>query len=656
MAPHAAIGSSDIAEKARRSLLQLLEGVRGKKNLVLEKALAGPINLLVKVSTLQEYGVEKIFFLENHNLNSSQRNVVFLARGENSKIVLEIAAQIKKLRQESQTDHEFFIFWIPRRTLVSDQLLEAEGVLGETSIFEYPLHFMPLADDVLSLELEDAFGDLYLRKDPKSVFLSAKALMLLQQQHGLFPRITGKGDNAKRLADLLLRMRQELSAGEDNADVGNSFLGLTPSSSIESLIIIDRESDFATPLMTQLTYEGLLDEVFTIQSNQTEIDTSIIGPAPGSQQQQGSQSAAAPQGLKRKIQLDQKDPLYSTLVDANFATVGPILNTVARRLQASYDSKQIANKGISELKDFVAKLPGFQSEQGSLKLHTSLAEEVKKYTMAEQFSRSLEVQQNIAAGADPSSQHETIEELIARALPLPTVLRLLCLESVMSAGIKAKELDAFKRDIIHAYGPQHILTLSALEKIGLLTVRGGPLGGGASAKPGSTTNFNTARKHLKLIVDEVNESTPEDVAYVYSGYAPLSVRLVQCILQKSVVAGLAEKRGVSASTLGLSTGWKPFEDAVKQVRGVAFDEVQRGEEKAVRARQILNGSAGAEGKTVVVFYLGGICRAEIAALRFVGKKLREEGKGRRLVICTTGIVSGDGIIKSAVEEGKFEVK
>lgn len=27
---------------------------------------------------------------------------------------------------------------------------------------EYPLYFMPLADDLLSLELEDAFTDLYL--------------------------------------------------------------------------------------------------------------------------------------------------------------------------------------------------------------------------------------------------------------------------------------------------------------------------------------------------------------------------------------------------------------------------------------------------------------------------------------------------------------
>jgi hypothetical protein len=45
--------------------------------------------------------------------------------------------------------------------MTSDQLLEEAGVLGEASVSEWPLFFVPLADDVLSLELEDAASDLY---------------------------------------------------------------------------------------------------------------------------------------------------------------------------------------------------------------------------------------------------------------------------------------------------------------------------------------------------------------------------------------------------------------------------------------------------------------------------------------------------------------
>ena len=59
--------------------------------MVLEKALAGPLNLLVKFSTLQEYGVDKPFFLENDNVDASQRNVVFLVRGDKAGTVVRVA-------------------------------------------------------------------------------------------------------------------------------------------------------------------------------------------------------------------------------------------------------------------------------------------------------------------------------------------------------------------------------------------------------------------------------------------------------------------------------------------------------------------------------------------------------------------------------------
>ena len=64
----------------------------------------------------------------------------------------------------------------------------------------------------------------------------------------------------KRLATLLTR------------NLPHSFEGatpdtlLSPSADIDSLIIIDRRVDMITPLLTQLTYEGLIDELIGIKS------------------------------------------------------------------------------------------------------------------------------------------------------------------------------------------------------------------------------------------------------------------------------------------------------------------------------------------------------------------------------------------------------
>lgn len=109
MAPHPGVDADFFKFKARKDLLNLLEGVckaqasryvplpqtdslqvRGKKNLVIEKALSGPIGIFVKFSTLQEYGVDKVFYLENENVDTSQKNVVFLARGESAVNALAI--------------------------------------------------------------------------------------------------------------------------------------------------------------------------------------------------------------------------------------------------------------------------------------------------------------------------------------------------------------------------------------------------------------------------------------------------------------------------------------------------------------------------------------------------------------------------------------
>ena len=51
---------------------------------------------------------------------------------------------------------------MPRRTLVSNKILEEAGILGDISVEEFPLYFIPLEKDVLSLELDDSLGDLYL--------------------------------------------------------------------------------------------------------------------------------------------------------------------------------------------------------------------------------------------------------------------------------------------------------------------------------------------------------------------------------------------------------------------------------------------------------------------------------------------------------------
>ncbi|KAI5285263.1 hypothetical protein KEM54_000702 [Ascosphaera aggregata] len=212
----------------------------------------------------------------------------------------------------------------------------------------------------------------------------------------------------------------------------------------------------------------------------------------------------------------------------------------------------------------------------------------------------------------------------------------------------------FKRQVLQAYGYEHLITLDALEKMGLLQSRSSPTvlllptaGGAGDLK----TNYGYLRKSLRLIMDEVDEQEPNDIAYVYSGYAPLSIRLIQCALQgpylQSIIKGVSPPTEGTPSNL-LPRSWSGFENILRSARGTTFNIAQVSDEAVNRARQTLTGDEDI--KTVFVFFLGGITYAEIAALRFIG---RREGSRRKIVICTTGLISGNRIIGQAMESGSF---
>lgn len=72
----------------------------------------------------------------------------------------------------------------------------------------------------------------------------------------------------QQLADMLLRMRREQAVVDEvssHTASRNPSLLNTISNHIDQFIIIDRNVDLVTPLCTQLTYEGLIDETMGIR-------------------------------------------------------------------------------------------------------------------------------------------------------------------------------------------------------------------------------------------------------------------------------------------------------------------------------------------------------------------------------------------------------
>lgn len=109
--------------------------------------------------------------------------------------------------------------------------------------------------------------------------------------------------------------------------------------------------------------------------------------------------------------------------------------------------------------------------------------------------------------------------------------------------------------MLHAYGPQVLLLLINMETAGLLFRREDKQRGG----------FPAVRKSLKLVVDDLDDANPADVAYAYShsGYAPTSVRLAQAAVKGP---------------------WKAVEDSLKSLPGM--EGAGGGKNEGVSARTV----------------------------------------------------------------------
>lgn len=655
--PQAHLDVSLLKEIAKKDLVDALNGVNGAKTLVLDASLAGPLGLVIEVSLLKQHSVDKMFWLESGALTSTTTNIVYLCRPVIKHMKI-IADQIKRHAKESRK-HIYTLLLVPRLSTLVSRILEEEGVLGDITISSYNLQFIPLDDDVISLEHENAFKEIWVDGDETVIFESSQALLTLQRLYGPFPQIVGKGDYANKLAKLLTRSTSKAT----NASASDAVLAST--TSIDSLIILDRRVDMITPLLTQLTYEGLVDELIGIKNSHVELPISLLTPpAPSSSNPSTSTATTAPvisvkKEAKKKHHLSTStDPLFAELRDLNFSSVGRKLNNVARRLDGDYKTNLQA-KTVAQLRDFVGKLGGLQTEHQSLRLHTELSELLLPLTRTEEFNRSLEIQQNLLASYEVTAQITSIEDMIAQGAEMQTIIRLLCLASLTAGGIKAKSLENIKREMLQAYGYDLMPLLLSLAAPPLAILLPSPLP--ASTPPAVTSlkyPFASLRKSLRLLIDDSPEALDEvenDISFVYSGYAPISIRLIQCVAQKGgVLSNPAEKEkstndAPAQENLSVGkvqahpiVGWKGFEDVMAAIPGETVEILQTHHEDGVSGLPTPSSTTAFREQTTtsVVFFLGGCTHTEIAALRWVAR----QNRGRNFLIATTGIISGRGLV------------
>ena len=505
------------------------------------------------------------------------------------------------------------IVYLPQTPAMTHKILGDMGILKlrRVSLHSLQLDLFPIEADLISMEFSDAVREQAVEGTPSSVLAdTARAILKLQDIVGMIPRIQAYGAMAEEVVKKALNLSVEEYLADPVAE--ESF-----SENVSALVVIDRRIDLVTPLLTPLTYEGLLDDVLGIDCGFLHLDVDLIN----SSEEGGENHETVALGI------NESDTLFSDIRNQHVEKFGSYLQNQARQLEKTKKdfSETGRDKPLPELQRFVRQLPNLQQTTRSLTNHVNLAELVKKSSEQQVFRERWHMERAMIEG---DSCFDDLDDMVASQYDPVRFLRLLCLQSLCKNGISASRYDSLRRDIVQTYGYEYLFILSNLEKAGLLRRKEAFLG---MDKP---SQFSRLKDLLVLIVPDVDTVEPDDISYVSSGYAPLTVRLIQ----------------------SAAAGWKNGRDEIlREIPGRFVDINQQYPPEDLPATQkkpVYTGTSfgslalentGGKKPILIVWYVGGVTHMELAALRFLSRKPTFP---YNIVCCTTKVINGTTLMQS----------
>ena len=295
--------------------------LEGGKVLVLDPTLSGPLGHVIEMEELQRHGVQKTLHLKPGAAKIEHAKIVYIVRANVPNMHM-IAEQVRGL--PAGREYEIHVCQVPRRAHFCERVLEEEGVCDDMTFCDLDLGFIPVERDLLSMESPEAFRMTKLIGDKTHLFDIAKSLMQLQVVTGIIAEVKGKGADAKLVAEMMIKLRAELGMHDEQKHCEDAF---------HSLVLIDRASDMVTPMLTQLTYGGLIDDTWGLRDGVATVPGSLV---PGPHQHTADKTKPI------KLLLDETDELWMGLRDCPLPACRACIDAAAESLALGPSAAAVA--------------------------------------------------------------------------------------------------------------------------------------------------------------------------------------------------------------------------------------------------------------------------------------------------------------------------
>ena len=485
------------------------------------------------------------------------------------------------------------IIFIPEETTKIIEYMIEMNHLNAFGIFNFSIDIMPIDYDLFSLDNDESFREIYIDKNNSSIEKLADIMLKFEVAFGKVKHKYIKGNNAKLFCDLLLNKEEEHN--------------IKSTDEIFGMIVFDRSVDFITPFISNLTFEGLVDEYYGINKGYIKV------------KRKSFKANFSNEDKKIRPEADMSYPLisdmnkfYCDLRCFHYLTVTKYLMSISEHIKYLRDNKNNL-KSTSEINAALVDLNKLIDSNSFLNDNMEMINQIFKIINDEDYQTK---EFSILKGTSQTNSETFYDDYIIDKKDMHKILNLMILESLTGSGISNYE--KFKKDILAVYGYQNLFLFRNLEKLEWLKEKDK-----LSLKKLFKSNYEQINEKLHLYNEDFVLGQTDDLSYVHQGYCPISLRLI-------------EKVGEG--------GWSEIKDVFQLIPGVTH--YPSNEYEISKPREDLN--------TIFLVFLGGVTYTEIEGVRYLNRKYKqiydnssEENKTRKqFIIITTQILSSKKLLSS----------
>ncbi|XP_038221333.1 vacuolar protein sorting-associated protein 33B [Zerene cesonia] len=627
---------------SQHKLQCILSACGTKLDLIIDPLLIKPLERICGVSWLRQHGVDKIYKMEPQLGNTANTNRAYLipACMQKYKCVLDQISSILS-QNPSLTDAKCFnVIIVPKTMSTYDSILESKGLYDIVKLHSFSWELFSLDEQILSLELPFLYRQMFVEQNQS--LLSSISMCLWSLFH-----VTGQPKCILSLGKLSSSVLDILEVYKESYE--RDFVNMDSSQEIGALIIMDRDQDYASSLLTPATYSGLLNEIFSINCGHLDLNVKETKLKKG---KMNTHISSEDKSKNTVMTLDSSiDNLYGEIKHRHFSEVLSVLSSKAKLLK----NEDIKALGIQEMKDFVAtKLQQVTLFKQNLVNHV-LACETIIAEMNNKFENLTQAECEMLNNRNKKSNFTFVDEQFGTDIHMYNSLRLMCLLS-LTQGLSYDEYNSLVSKYLLAFGYKFLYVFNNLVSAGLLVQPSSPklslnisnLSNLSERLPKWQNGFQNIANKLKQLPQTEAGTSP---GYVFNGsYVPLVATLCNALLNsESLLEVLNKLSALNDLKVGgavvdkLKTGMETLNEKLCNLS--LQNNIDLGSKdaktivKLLKSDSKVNSGLSIKPKTVLVFIIGGVTYAEIAACDVV-----QAATGSKIFIAGDCIASGSDIM------------